>query len=164
MSDFSESDSTNHSDCHSDGECLVASSYVSEVHEVQDSRKRPRPPQVQGNSWILCCKMTIIELHADSDWKAAGPEGDGENEGIISKINTRQQRLLGYQFETLFGKMYRKVKSFVVFCNLISLFDFETNTNDAVNVEVEIRDLLQLQPSETNKSDSASKIALPVRP
>jgi hypothetical protein len=64
MSDFSEIDSMNHPGCDSEGERSVASSFGS---EVQDSRKRPRPPQIQGNAWILCCKITIIELHADSD-------------------------------------------------------------------------------------------------
>ncbi len=76
--------------------------------------------------------MTIIELHADSDWKAAGLEGNGENAGIISKINTRLhttlQRLLGSQFETLFEKMHRNVKYFVIFCNRINLLDLRPIT------------------------------------
>jgi hypothetical protein len=142
MSEFSERDSTNHPGCDSEGESYVASSYGS---EVQDSRKRPHPPQIQGNAWILCCRITIIELHADSDWEAADPEGDGDNEGKFSKINILLERLLGSQFETLFEKMHRNVEYFVVFCNLINLLDFGTDTNDAVNVKVEIRGFLQLQ-------------------
>ncbi len=142
MSDFSKSDSTNHPGCDSEGERFVASSYGS---KVQDSRKSPRPPQVQGNAWSVCCKITIIVLHANSDWTAAGPEGDGENEGKISKINTRLQRLLRPQFDNLFEKMHRNVKYFVVFCNLINLLDFRPDPNDAVNVKVKIRGFLQLR-------------------
>ncbi len=68
--------------------------------EVPDSRKRP--PQIQGYAWILRCKITVDELHADSNWTGAGPEGDDENEDKMSKINTHLQLLLGAQFETFF--------------------------------------------------------------
>ena len=112
MSDFSESDSTNHAGCHSDGEDSVASLYGS---EVPDSRKRSRPPQIQGYAWILRCHITVDDLHADSDWTAAGPEGNDENEDKVTKINAYLQRLLGAQFETLFGKMHGNVKYLVIF-------------------------------------------------
>ncbi len=86
MSDSSESDSSNRPDCDSDGEVSVASSYGS---KVQDCRKRPRQPQIQGNSWVLRSQITIDQLHTNSDWIAAGPEGEFENEDRITKINTR---------------------------------------------------------------------------
>ena len=84
MSDSSESDPSNRPGCESDGEFSVASSYGS---EVQDCRKRPRQPQIQGNSWVLRGQITMDQLYADSDSMAAGPEGDVENEDIITKIN-----------------------------------------------------------------------------
>ena len=76
MSASSESDSSNRHGCDSesisDGELSVASSYGS---EVQDCRKRPRQPQIIGNSWVLHGQITMDQLHADSDPMAAGPEG-----------------------------------------------------------------------------------------
>jgi hypothetical protein len=55
-------------------------------------------------------RSRLKSLHAFSDWKTAGPEGDDENEDRISKINTCLQRLLDAQFETLFEKRHRNVK------------------------------------------------------
>jgi hypothetical protein len=65
------------------------------------------------------------QLHADSDSMAAGPEGDAENEGRITDINTHLQGLFGAQFEKLFGKLNGNVIYFVVFrvCNLINILD-----------------------------------------
>jgi hypothetical protein len=157
MSDFSESDSTNHAGCDLDCEDSVASSYGS---EVPDSRKRPHPPQIQGYAWILRCHITVDDLNADSDWTSAGPEGDDENEDTISKINAYLQRFLGAQFETLFGKMHGNVKYFVVFCNLVNILDFGADTND-VKVKVEIRGFLQLQ--KPTKSTELQKLLSPFK-
>jgi hypothetical protein len=63
------------------------------------------------------------QLHADSDSMAAGPEGDVENEDIITKINTRLQGLFGAQFEIVFGNLLGNVVYFVVFCSLINTLD-----------------------------------------
>ena len=158
MSDFSESDSTNHAGCDSDGEDSVASSYGS---EGQDSRKRPRPPQIQGYAWILSCYITVDD---DSDWTAAGPEGNDENEDKVTKINAYLQRLLGAQFESLFGKMHGNVKYFVIFCNLVNILDFGADTNDVkVNlVKVEIRGFLQLQ--KPTKLTALQKLLSPFAP
>ena len=38
--------------------------------------------------------------------------------------HTHLKRLLGAQFEILFFKMFRNVKYFVVFCNLVNILDF----------------------------------------
>jgi hypothetical protein len=80
MSDFSESDSTYHASCDLDGEDSVASSYGP---EVPDSRKCPRPPQIQGYVRILRGHITVDELYFESDWTAAVPEGYVENEDRI---------------------------------------------------------------------------------
>jgi hypothetical protein len=159
MSDFSESDSTNHAGCHSDGEDSVASLYGS---EVPDSRKRSRPPQIQGYAWILRCHVTVDDLHAESDLTAAVPEGDVENEDRISKINTRQQALFGAQFETLFGKMHGIVKYFVIFCNLVNILDVGAEKIDAVKMKVEIRGFLQLQ--KPTKLTALQKLLSPLAP
>ena len=158
MSDFSESDSSNHAGCDSPCEDSVASSYGS---EVPDSRKRPRPPQIQGYAWSLHSHITVDELHADSDWTAAGPESDAENESRTSKINTRLQALCGAQLETLFGKMHGNVKYFVIFCNLVNILDFGANTND-VKVKVEIQGFLQLQ--KPTKLTALQKLLSPFAP
>jgi len=159
MSDFSESDSTNHAGCHSDGEDSVASLYGS---EVPDSRKRSRPPQIQGYAWILRCHVTVDDLPAESDLTAAVPEGDVENEDRISKINTRQQALFGAQFETLFGKMHGIVKYFVIFCNLVNILDVGAEKIDAVKMKVEIRGFLQLQ--KPTKLTALQKLLSPLAP
>ena len=155
MSDSSESDSSNRPGYVSDGDISVYGS------EVQDSRKRPRPPQIQGNAWVLHSHITVDELHADSDWTAAGPESDAENESRTSKINTRLQALCGAQLETLFGKMHGNVKYFVIFCNLVNILDFGANTND-VKVKVEIRGFLQLQ--KPTKLTALQKLLSPFAP
>jgi hypothetical protein len=161
MSDSSESDSSNRPVYVSDGEFSVASSYGS---EVQDCRKRPRQPQIQGNPWVFRGHITVDELHADSDWTAAGPEGNDENEDKVTKINAYLQRLLGAQFETLFGKMHGNVKYFVIFCNLVNILDFGADTNDVkVNlVKVEIRGFLQLQ--KPTKLTALQKLLSPFAP
>ena len=145
MSASSESDSSNRHGCDSDGELSVASSYGS---EVQDCRKRPRQPQIQGSSWVLHGQITMDQLHADSDSMAAGPEGDAENEDRITKINTRLQGLFGAQFEILFGNLHGNVLYFVVFCNLINILDvggLGAVCSDAVKIKIEIRGFLQLR-------------------
>ncbi len=79
------------------------------------------------------CKVAIMDqLRAKSDWTAAGPEGDVENEDRITKINTRLQVLFGAQFEILFGKLHGTVMYLVVFCDLINILDFGADTKDAV--------------------------------
>ena len=143
MSISSEIDSTNRTGCDSDGELVsVASSYGS---EVQDCRKRPRKPQIQGNSWVLRGQITMDQLHADSDLMAAGQEGDVENEERITKINIRLHGLFGAQFEILFGKLYGNVMYFVVFCNLINILDVGADSMDAAKIKIEIRGFLQLR-------------------
>jgi hypothetical protein len=162
MSDSSESDSSNRPGYVSDGEFSVASSYGS---EVQDCRKRSRPPQIQGNPSVFRGQITVDELlllvHADSDWTAAGLEGDVENESRISKINTCLQALCGAQFEKLFGKMHGNVKYFVIFCNLVNILDFGADTND-VKVKAEIRGFLQLQ--KPTKLTAFQKLLFPFAP
>jgi hypothetical protein len=91
---------------------------------VPDSRKLTRLSQIQGYAWILRCYITVDNLHADLDWTAAGPEGYDENEDKISNINPYLQRLLGAQFETLFGKMHGNVKYFAIFLQLGQHFRF----------------------------------------
>ncbi len=105
MSASSESDSSNHPGCDSDGEFSVASSYGS---EVLDCRKHKHQPQIQGDAWDLRCQITMDQLHSDSDSEsmAAGLEGDVENEDRNTKINTRLQGLFGAQFEILIGKRH----------------------------------------------------------
>jgi hypothetical protein len=141
MSDSSESDSSNRPDCDLDGEVSVASSYGS---EVQACRKRPRQPQIQGNSWVLRSQIIIDQLHTNSDWMVAGPEGEIENEDRITKLHSRLQGLFGAQFEILFGKLFGNVMFFVNFCNLSNISDVGTDSNDAVKIETEIRGFLQL--------------------
>jgi hypothetical protein len=77
MSGSSESDAFNHTGCDSDGEGSVASSYGS---EVQNCRKRPSQPQIQGNAWVLNCRIFTDDFHANADWAATGPDGDVEME------------------------------------------------------------------------------------
>ena len=106
LSDSNESDSSNRHGCDSDGDFSVVSSYGS---EVQDCRKRPRQPQIQGSAWVLRGQITMDQLHTDSDLMTAGQEGDVENEERITKINTRLHDLFGAQFEFLFGKLFGNV-------------------------------------------------------
>ena len=131
MSESSEIDSSNHG-CDSGGELSEPSTYGSEVQESpaqQDCRKRPRQIPIQGNSWVLIAQMT-----ADSDWLTAGSEDDVENEERTAKINARLQNLFGAQFQILFGKLYKIVSYFVVFCNLMNILDVGTDSNDAAAI------------------------------
>ncbi len=118
MSASSKNDSSNRPGCDSDGEFSVASSYGS---EVQDCRKRKHQPQIQTSAWVLCCQITMDQLHSNSGSMAAGLEGNVENEDRITKINTRLQGLFGARFEIFFGKLHETVMYFVVFCNLINI-------------------------------------------
>ena len=112
--------------------------------EVQDCRKRPRQKQIIGHAWVFRGQITIDQLHANSDEMAAGPEGDVENEDIITKLNARLLGLFGAQFEILFGKLSGNVKYFVVFCNLIHILDLGSDLKDEVTTKIEIRGFLQL--------------------
>ncbi len=125
-------DSSNRPDCDSDGEVFVASSYGS---KVQDCRKRPRQPQIQGNSWVLRGQIFIDQLHTNSDWMVAGPEGETETEDRITKLHSRLQGLFGAQFEILFGKLFGNVMFFVIFCNLINISDVGADSHDAVKIK-----------------------------
>ena len=151
MSESSENDSSSQPGCDSDGEFSVPSSYGSEVqkspaqHESQDCKKRPRQQQIQGNSWALCAQITVDELHAGSDWLMAGSEGDVENEEKTAKINAHLQNLFGAQFQILFGKLYKIVSYFVVFCNLINILDVGTDSKDAAEIKIELQGYLQLK-------------------
>jgi hypothetical protein len=120
MSASSESDSSNRPGCDSAGEFTVASSYGS---EVLDYRKRKHQPQIQEGAWVLCCRITMDQLHSYSDSMAAGLAGAVENEDRINKINTRLQGLFGAQFEILIGKLHGNIMYVVVFCNLINILD-----------------------------------------
>jgi hypothetical protein len=120
----------------------VTSSYGS---EVQDCRKRLCQTQIIGHAWILHAQIIMDQLHADSHSMAAGPEGDVENEEIITKINTRLQGLFGAQFEKLFGKLHGNVTYFVVFCNLMNILDVGADSNDAVKIKIETQCFLQLR-------------------
>ncbi len=142
MSDSSESESSNRPDCDSDGEVSVASSYGS---EMQDCRKSPRRPQIQGNSWVLRGKITIDQLHTNSDWMVAGQEGEIENEDRITKLHTSLQGLFGAQFEILSEKLFGNVIFFVIFCSLINILGVGADSNDAVKIKIETRGFLQLR-------------------
>ena len=56
--------------------------------------------------------------------------------------------LLGAQFQILFGKLYKIVSYFVVFCNLFNILDIgtgPTGSNDAADIKIEIKGFLQLK-------------------
>ena len=72
--------------------------------QQQDCRKLQSQIKIIGHAWVLRVHITVNELYAESDWTAAGPEGDVENEDIISEIETSLQTLFGVQFENLSGK------------------------------------------------------------
>ncbi len=96
-------------------------------------------------SSVLHGQITIDQLHTNSDWMVAGPEGEIENEDRITKLHSRLQGLFGVQFEILFGKLHGNVKYFVIFCNLINILDVGVDSNDAVKIKIEIRGFLQLR-------------------
>ena len=88
----------------------------------------------------MCAQIT-----ADSDWLTAGSEGDVENEEKTAKINAHLQSLFGAQFQILFGKLYKIVSYFVVFCNLINILDVGTDSKDAAKIKIELQGYLQLK-------------------
>jgi hypothetical protein len=160
-SDSSESDSSNRPDCDSDGEVSVVSLYGS---KVQDCRKRQRQPQIQGNSRVLRGQITIDQLHTNSDWMVAGPEGKIGNEDRITRLHSRLQGLFGAQFEILFGKLFGNVIFFVIFCNSINILDVGADSNDAIKIKIKIRGFLQLHKPRAASVTALQKLLSPFAP
>ena len=97
-------------------------------------------------------------MTADSDWLTAGSEDDVENEERTAKINAHLQSLFGAQFQILFGKLYKIVAYFVVFCNLINILDFEKDSNVAAGIKIEFQGYLQLKtPRKVNQLQALLK-------